>query len=108
MFRRSRAASLLLVGLFLWVTGCSTYTQIQPAEVADHYQVRVTTTDGERETIKNPRVEADKITGENARAIPLNQVAELEAVGTNEVAMAFLGLLVIGFIVSAAAFSDWQ
>jgi len=77
---RSRPASLALVGLFVWPTGCSTYTQIEPAEVADHYQVRVTTTDGERQTIKNPRVEADRITGENARAIPMDQVAEFEAV----------------------------
>ena len=88
---RSRPVSLALVGLFVCVTACSTYTQIEIGEVSDHHQVRVTTTDGERETIRDPRVEAESIVGDKARAIPLDQVIELEAVGTNEVAMAFLG-----------------
>lgn len=104
MFRSSRTASLLLVGLFLWVTGCTSYKQIQLGEVADHGKIRVTTTDGQRETIHGPRVEADSIKGHTnkgvesadwvAQAIAVQQVVELEAVGTNTASTV---LLVIGF-----------
>ena len=76
---RSRPVSLALVGLFVWVTGCTSYKQIELSEVADHGKVRVTLTDGERETVADPRVEADSIKGKDSAAIPLNQVAEVEA-----------------------------
>ena len=45
----SRPASLALVGLFIWLTGCTSYKQIQLSEVSDYGKVRVTQTDGERE-----------------------------------------------------------
>ena len=76
---RSRAASLTLIGLFIWVTGCTSYKQIQLSEVADYGKVRVTQIDGERETFSEPRVEADSIKGKDVAAIPLHQVAEVEA-----------------------------
>jgi len=60
---RNRFVSLLLVGLFVWVTACSSYRQIEVGEVADHGKVRVTLTDGERETIHEPWVEGDSIRG---------------------------------------------
>jgi len=44
---RNRPVSLALVGLFVWVTGCTSWTQIGVSEVADHGKVRVTLTDGE-------------------------------------------------------------
>ena len=44
---RNRLVSLVLVGLFVWLTGCSTYTQIAPGEVADHGRVRVTRDGGD-------------------------------------------------------------
>jgi hypothetical protein len=56
-----------------------TYKQIELSEVADHGKVRVTMTDGERATIRDPRVEADSIKGQGAEAIPLDQVVEVEA-----------------------------
>jgi len=99
---RSRPVSLALVGLFVWVTGCSTYTQIGIDEIADHGKVRVTRTDGGRETVYDPRVEADSIRGRFVeggqprtadRAISLDEVAELDSVGTNAVGT---GLIVIG------------
>ena len=80
---QSRPVSIALVGLFLWVTGCSTYTQIEPGEVADHDKVRITTTDGETLDYYDPRVEADSIKGrvredsEVVYAIPLDRVAEV-------------------------------
>ena len=100
----SRSASLALVGLFLWVTGCSTHTQIGLGEVADHGKVRVTLTDGERETIHDPWVEGDSIKYLAMKdgylrqgSVPVDQVVELEAVGTDEVGTVFavLGVTVL-------------
>jgi len=101
---RSRPVSLALVGLFIWLTGCTSYKQIQLGEVSDYAKVRVTQTDGERETIHQPVVEADSIKGqvnEGAEyadwvtlAIPVDDVGKLEAVGTNTASTV---LLVIGF-----------
>lgn len=110
---RSRGGSLALVGLLVWVTGCTSYTQIQLDKVADHGKVRVTTIDGERETVHSPRVEADSIKGQVnqgvehvARTIPVDQVVELEAVGTNTGATVLLvvgSLAVVFFAVALAA-----
>ena len=108
---RSRPVSLALVGLFVWVTACTSSKQIQLGEVADHGKVRVTTTDGERETVHDPRVEADSIKGRGKMvgggsrdrvrvpiAIPLDQVVDLEAVGTDEIGTV---LTVVGVFVGA-------
>ena len=119
---RSRPVSLALVGLFVWVTACTSSKQIQLGEVADHGKVRVTTTDGERETVHDPRVEADSIKGRGKMvgggsrdrvrvpiAIPLDQVVDLEAVGTDEIGTVltvvgvFVGVvLVLAAVVFAA------
>ena len=103
------------------MTGCSSYRQIEIGEVADHGKVRVTLTDGERETLHDPYVEADSITGlvkvttdahagrlgpqsnvDSEVSIPLDQVSEL-AVGSNTVVpvLALVGALGV-FIVLAA------
>ena len=58
---RSRPVSLALIGLFLWVTGCTSYKQIEVGEVTHHGKVRVTFTDGERETLRDPWVDGDSI-----------------------------------------------
>ena len=107
---RNRPVSLALVGLFVWVTGCSTYTQIEPNEVADHYRVRVTTTGDARETIEHPRIEDDRIVGESALSIPLDQVAEVEAVGQNTGGTVVVVVMFAGLILSAIAFSgdEWR
>ena len=117
---RNRPVSLALVGLFVWVTGCTTYTQIQPGEVADKDYVRVTLTDGEKMELHEPALDADSLRGrvkEVARiggyrwsdsvvVIPLESVAEIAVVGTNEVATPLLvlggialTLLLIGVVV---------
>ena len=80
---RSRPVSLALVGLFLWVTGCTSYHQIELAEVTDHGKVRVTLTDGERETVHDPVVEADSIRGKDSKAIPLDQVSKVQVARTD-------------------------
>jgi hypothetical protein len=109
---RSRPVSLALVGLFVWVTACTSYKQIEVGEVSHHGKVRVTLTDGERETLRDPWVDGDSIkayTSESVGnlgpqqrvtdilAIPLDQVAELGAVSTDEVGTVFtvLGILVV-------------
>ena len=111
---RNRAVSRALVGLFVWVTGCTSYHQIELAEVADHGKVRVTTTDGERETVREPRVEADSIKGlgekvrpdvkERApRSIPLDQVETLEATHVSAGKTVGLTVGVIGGLLALAA-----
>ena len=118
---RSRPVSLALVGLFVWVTACTSYRQIEIGEVADHGKIRVTTTDGQRETMHNPRVEADSIKGHTnkgvesadwvAQAIPVQQVVELEAVGTNtaSIVLLFIGFAaVIFFGVAVAACNGFE
>ena len=93
---RNRAVSLALVGLFLWVTACTSWSPIGISEVADHGKVRVTLTDGEQESIYDPWVEADSIKGHQhieTLAFPIDQVAGLESHSTNEVgtALAIIG-----------------
>ena len=111
---RNRAVSLALVGLFLWLSGCTSYRQIEVGEVSHHAKVRVTFTDGERETLDNPWVDGDSIKSYTSESVgkplgihqqrvtdtvafPLDQVAELGAVGTDEVGTVFLtfGILVV-------------
>jgi hypothetical protein len=108
---RNRPVSLALVGLFLWVTGCTSYKQIQLAEVADHGEVRVTTIDGERATVHDPRVEADSIKGhvnEGAeqfeRTISAGEVLKVEVAAPNTVGTVLIvigSLAAIVFVVAA-------
>ena len=58
---RSRPVSLALVGLFVWVTGCHSYKQIELAEMADCGKVRVTLTDGSQIIQTDVTVEGDSI-----------------------------------------------
>ncbi len=118
---RSRPISLALIGVFVWLTSCTSYKQIQIADVVDHGKVRVTTTDGERATVHDPRLEADSIKGQVnegvehaewiARSIPVDQVIELEAVGTNTAGTALLvvgSLAVIFFVVAVVTCNGFE
>lgn len=108
---RSRPISLLLVGLFVWLAGCTSYKQIEAGQVSDHGKVRVTLTNGQRETVLDARIEADTLKGRIkegiqrpewiAHAISLDRVAELEAVGTN-VGGTVLTVLGISMVLLAA------
>jgi hypothetical protein len=104
---RSRPISLALVGLFVWVTGCTSYKQIEPAEVADYGKVRVTFADGERLVLEEVTVEGDSIhywekvekPAQYAAvrvASPLDQVVHVEAYGAGAVGTVFL---VVGIVV---------
>lgn len=83
---RDRSASLALVALFLWLTGCSAYSRITPDQVAEHGSIRVTLRNGEQATIHGPRFEADSIVGWDDRndyltlgAYSLSEVSRIEA-----------------------------
>ena len=107
---RCRPVSVALLGLFLWTTACSSYSQIEPGEVSDHDHVRVIMTDGVRYDLYDPVVEADSVRGrEEAQtapdypypllAIPLDQVSTLE--GSHGDTLATVGLtvgLVVGVL----------
>ena len=105
----SRTVSLALVGLFVWVTGCTSYKQIEIGEVADYDHVRVTMTDGERQDLYGAVVEADSIRGrENREArqyysdlvliIPLDQVSAIESAHGDAAKFAGMTLLVLAGI----------
>jgi hypothetical protein len=51
---------LALVGLFVWVTACTSYKQIEIGEAADHGEVWVTFADGERIVLQEVTVEGDR------------------------------------------------
>ena len=93
---RNRPVSLALVGLFVWVTGCTSYSQIEPREVADHGKARVTLDDGSRFVVAHPEIEADSLVGLDAESwrardkaytdtvrVALDQVETLEASHTS-------------------------
>ena len=77
----SRAVSLALVGLFVWVTGCMSYQRIEIAELPDFDEVRVTVDYGAEYDLRGPRVESDTLygLGEHVSAIPMSEVAKIEA-----------------------------
>ncbi|MGB5675358.1 MAG: hypothetical protein WBO43_12505, partial [Gemmatimonadota bacterium] len=88
------------------------------AEVADHGKVRVTFSDGERIVSKDVAVEGDSIsywstrpaphrTTRTARvASPLEQVVEVEAVGTGSGPI-FVAVVIGGFL-GAMAYTAWS
>ena len=114
---RNRPVALALAGLFVWLTACTSYKQIEVGEVSHHAKVRVTFTDGERETLRDPWVDGDSIKAYTSESVgdlgplrqrvtstvsfPLNQVAELGAVSKDEVGTVFtvLGIAAGVFIV---------
>jgi hypothetical protein len=104
-----------LVGLFVWVTACTSYHQIELGEVADHGKVRVTLTSGERETLHDPALTADSIKGDTgppkyeAYAFSTDNVAMLEGSTTNVAGTVglVLGLgLVVILVVGAVQYSQ--
>ena len=116
--KRKRAVSLALVGLFVWTTGCTSYKQIELGEVADYGKVRVTRTDGARETLYDPEIVTDSIRAHEKPeyerdyydpivVVPMNQVGELEAVGSSAKALIGIGVLVGTFaLLSFALYGD--
>lgn len=105
---RSRNVGLVLLSLFLGSTACTSYKQVGLDELSDHDKVRVTTTEEEREYLYHSFIEADSIKGRIrqdgriTRSIPLGEVAEVEAVGTNTVAttLTIIGVAAIAFLVA--------
>lgn len=97
--RRSKR-SLTMVGLagFFLLSGCMSYTQIEPTEAVEHGQVRITTTSDYGESLCEPHLRADTLVGRRASGdtlqIPLARVEKVEAGKTDAVKTAGLILLV--------------
>ena len=121
---KSRPVSLALVGLFLWLTACTSSKQIEVGEVSHHAKVRVTFTDGERETLDNPWVDGDSIKAYTSESVgkPLGihqqrvtdtvafPVSEVESVVVREsdgaaTAGLILAIVLIPVLITAAACS---
>ena len=64
------------------MTGCSSYTQIEPGEVADYGKVRVTTTDGERDILYDPELSNNFMVHETVH-VTINANGDLTADVTN-------------------------
>lgn len=119
---RSRPVSLAIVGLFVWLTGCTSYSQIELGEVAHHGKTRVTLDDGRQFVIAHPQIEADSLVGLNDESwrgstkvytdtvrVALEQVETLEASHTSAAKTVALvvgipvGVLLIGSLIYAAS-----
>ena len=111
---RNRPVSLALVGLFVWVTACASYKQIEPAEVADYDEVRVTFSEGEQLVLSGVTVEGDSIhywqkAEESAQysavrvSAPLDQVVEAEAAGTSYVFGVVVGVVIVSLVICVLA-----
>ena len=114
---RNRAVSLALVGLCVWLTGCTSWQQIEIAELPDYSVVKVTTTDRDEHQFRDPELVSDTLRGrvmEDARiggyrwsdsvtAIPLGSVQNIESretdYGQTTLAVlagaAFVGVMII-------------
>jgi len=108
---------LALVGLFVWLTGCSTYTQIEPSEVADHGMVRVTLTDGDSQELWDPTLRGDGIWGRlekygKTTVIPVDSVAKVEYPDTDSRpvmgVVALVAVLAVIVAVGIAQASSWE
>ena len=86
---RNRPVSLALVGLFVWVTGCTSYKVIGLGEVDDYGKVRVTLADSSTVGMFSPHIEDASVVGnsivdrQRSIAISLDDVAHIEAQGTD-------------------------
>ena len=112
--KRSRPVSLALVGLFVWLTGCTSYRQIELAQVADYGKVRVTFADGERVVVPQDAFVADSLYvwkeakpgahyGKVQVWYPLEQVTLVEARHGDAAKTVGLVLLVLGGMVAVVA-----
>jgi hypothetical protein len=94
------------------VSACASYSQIELGDVSGHDRVRVTLADGQRETLLDPVVTEDAISGREDQArrsrdpvvplvIPLEQVSKLESVdkNTGKTVAAVMGGIVAGLLI---------
>ena len=105
---RNRPVSLALVGLFVWVTGCMSYQRIEIAELPDFDEVQVTVDYGAKYDLRGPRVESDTLygLGEHVSAIPMSEVAKIEARQSDTGATIALGLGVV-LVGAAVGLAIW-
>jgi hypothetical protein len=104
---RKRSASLVLVCLLLWISGCASWTEIGVNDVPDHGKIRVTRPDGDRKVLSDPHLVADTIKGKSGYerlSIPVGDVERVESRSTNVAGSVLLGVgLLLGtFIIIGA------
>lgn len=105
---RNRNLGLVPLALFLGSTACTSYKQVGLGELTNHDKVRITTVEGERTYLYQSFIEADSIKGrirqdsEITQSVPLDEVAEVEAVSVNAAATALtiVGVLTIAFLLA--------
>ena len=107
---RNRPVSLALIGLFVWVTACASYNQIELTRIADYDEVRVTFSDGDQHVLSDVTVEGDSIyywqeadKGAQYSAVrtssSLDQVVQVEVVGGGAGGTVLMvGAIVVGAI----------
>lgn len=76
---RSRFVSMVLVVLFIWQTGCTYYSQVEIGDLPQRGKVRVTLSDGERQSVYDPWMDGDDLRGWRTKAG--NGEAELSSDG---------------------------
>ena len=115
--KRSRPVSLALVGLFLWVTGCTRYQEIEFPDVVAYDEVRVTTKDLNRRLLFEPSLDGDELRGYSSRdtaageeqwVIPVDGVARIEARQDDTAGTVVLAMLGLGLVVAVVATVDWD
>jgi len=113
---RNRPVSLALVGLFVWVTACTSYKQIGIGEVADHGKVRVTLADSSSVGMFSPHLEDGSLVGNSIAnrsrsiTVPLDEIAHIEAQRTDgtKTTLLVVGIVGVLVIVSAIAWSQTE
>jgi hypothetical protein len=115
---RSRDVSLALVGLFVWLSGCTSYKHIETADVAEHGVVRVTLRDGRRTTLREAAVVGDSISGyaregrprpeDVHRTFALDEVSVAEAKGPDVAGTVVLAVLGAGLVAAVIAASTYE
>ena len=122
---RSRSVSLALVALFVWLTGCTSYSQVEIGDLPQKGKVRVTLNDGERQSVHDPWVDGDDLRGWRASAgststalnrggdltFKLERVSSIETVHTSagKTAALVAGIVVaVAAAIGYAAYDSWD
>lgn len=97
------AVAILMAGL-LCVSGCTTYKPIAPADVGGYDEIRLKTTDGKREYLREPRTVADTIVGLRSSGDTLRvSLRRVEEVSVGKLSVGKTVVMTTAIAVSVAA-----
>jgi len=109
--RMRPALAALMVGS-LCCASCTSYRQIEPADILSHEEIRITTDLGYEESLWEPQVHADTLIGRvasgDALLLPLDNIQDIEArkidvLKTTALVVVTAGLAAVAYLVVAAA-----